>query len=372
MHDGLSRRHVVAGLGALPLLGLGIGEAAAQVPAPTGGPDALAPADGWLPIDPAKPLERIGFGSCLDQKMPQPIWKSVLAQQPDLFLMIGDNVYGDIKSPDLAELIEAYRLQARHPEFAEARAAFPFLATWDDHDYGVNDGGGSFQYRARSADLFRAFWQMDVRQPDGGIYHSRIIGSETRRVQIIMLDTRSFRSDFKRKGPDFPYWGRYMPDPSAGRTILGETQWSWLAGELRRPAEVRLLVSSIQVLAEGHGFERWGNLPRERQRLVDLLNETAANGVVLLSGDRHAGAMYKLEGGTRYPVYELTASSLNRSYGPSKDERVPPLISGIYHPENFGLATIDWEKRLLKLALHGMDGVVVTQQKLPFTALGTA
>lgn len=373
---GLSRRTLLAGLAA----GAAVGRAPARaqtgpavappVAAPDNVPD-IAPAEDWLPIDPAAALSRIGFGSCLDQRHPQPIWKSVLAAKPDLFLMIGDNVYGDSKSPDLAELVEAYRLQAKHPEFAAARTAVPMLAIWDDHDYGLNDGGAAYAGRELSARLFRKFWHYETEQPDDGVYYTRTIGPDGKRVQIIMLDTRSFRSEWKKKTDDFPYWGRYSPDPTPAKTILGERQWRWLFQTLSEPADVRLLVSSIQVLAEGHGHERWGNFPHERQRLIDMLRDTGANGVVILSGDRHAGAMYRLEGALRYPLVELTSSSLNRSYGPSKDERLPPLISGIYHPENFGLVSLDWEKRWLTIELKGMDGVVVTSLSLVLKDLGS-
>ena len=53
---------------------------------------------------------------------------------------------------------------------------------------------------------------------------------------------------------------RYVPDDDPGKTMLGEVQWAWLADRLREPAELRLIVSSIQVVAEAHGWERWGNL----------------------------------------------------------------------------------------------------------------
>ena len=61
--------------------------------------------------------------------------------------------------------------------------------------------------------------------------------------------------------------------------MLGDAQWAWLAERLREPAALRLIVSSIQVLAEGHGWERWSNLPKERQRLFDLIRDTGARSV---------------------------------------------------------------------------------------------
>ena len=81
-----------------------------------------------------------------------------------------------------------------------------------------------------------------------------------------------------------------------------------------QPADLRLIVSSIQFLAEGHGWERWGNLPRERRRLIDLIAATRANGVVFLSGDRHLSALYEETTGVPYRLVEITSSSLNQPY----------------------------------------------------------
>lgn len=334
---------------------------------------AITPSTSWRSLDPATQLTRIAFGSCLDQKKPQPIWKAVLAARPQLVVMMGDNVYGDVTSAEMRELKEAYALQARHPELAEARAAVPFLATWDDHDYGLNDAGGDFRFKEQARALLHQFWQTEGEpRANGGIHYSRMFGPEGRRVQLIMLDTRSFRSPLRPKGPDFPHWGRYEPDNDPEKTILGPAQWAWLEAELRRPAELRLIVSSIQVVAEGHGYERWGNLPRERDRLLRLVRETGANGVVLFSGDRHSGALYKQANEGGYPLVELTTSSLNLPYGPSRDGPSPNRLSNMYHPENFGLLEIDWEKRELQVHLKAIDGARVAGLTVPFRELGMA
>ena len=321
----------------------------------------VAPLTPWLPLDAETLLTRIGVGSCLHQLQPQPIWRGVLGldKRPDLFLMTGDNVYGDVKGADISPLIEAYRAQGTNVEFAEVRAAFPFLATWDDHDFGLNDGGGDFAVRDKAARLFHEFWQMvPQRPPHDGIHHARIVGPPGRRVQLIMLDTRSFRSALTRKGAGstFAHWGKYEPSSAENQQMLGEAQWAWLEAQLRQPAEVRVIVSSVQVLAEGHGFERWGNLPKERERFVSLIEASGAAGVILLSGDRHAGALYSQSTGNGRRLVEMTASSLNRSYGPSKDGDSPGRIGNMIHQENFGLIDIDWEKRAVRLSLRGMDG----------------
>lgn len=349
----------------------------AEPPAATEpGPPAIqtaVPITPWKTLDPSTRLDRIAVGSCLNQAAPQPIWRAVLAKQPQLMLMIGDNVYGDVKSADLAELAEAYRIQARHPDFAKVRASVPVLGIWDDQDYGRNDAGASFEHRAGAARLFREYWGLDSTPGDSdGVYYARILGPEGARVQIIMLDTRSQRSPWRAKGPSFPHWGKYEPDPDPAKTMLGTRQWAWLGVELSKPAEIRILVSSIQVLAEGHGFERWGNLPRERDRLMQLIRATGAKGVILLSGDRHAGALYNRSLAAGQLLPELTASSLNRPYGPSRDAASSELLMQPYHLENFGLIEIDWQARKVRLGLHGMGGESVEALTIRFADLGLA
>jgi alkaline phosphatase D len=226
------------------------------------------------------PLTRIAFGSCADEEKPQPIWKAILAYQPELFLFTGDNVYGDVRDGEnvpeaglIDSLVHAYGQAAKIQDLATLRATVPHLATWDDHDYGKNDAGADFAGKVQAQQLFLQFWDVppgDPRAGREGVYHAETFGPEGQRVQVILLDTRYFRSPLKPTDQrDAPGKERYLPDDNPAKTMLGDTQWAWLAERLREPAELRVIVSSIQVLAEGHGWERWGNLPRERQRLFN-------------------------------------------------------------------------------------------------------
>src|ERR687894_64929 len=97
------------------------------------------------------PLTRIAFGSCADEEKPQPIWDAVLAYRPQLFLFMGDNVYGDDragKELPLAQVLDglrrSYRSVKRVPGFMAVKNGVRHLATWDDHDYGYNDAGVEF------------------------------------------------------------------------------------------------------------------------------------------------------------------------------------------------------------------------------------
>ena len=261
-------------------------------------------------------LTRIAFGSCADQARPQPIWDAVLGYRPACFLFLGDNVYGDVSSGEMRELRQAYATAAAIPGYRRVRAEVPCLATWDDHDFGRNDAGADFPFKVPSKALFLDFWQVaadDPRRAREGVYHARIVGPEGRRVQFLMLDTRWFRSRLKTGDPSAGSGGgRYLPDSAAADTILRRGAVGVAHRRLRKPAELRLVISSIQVLAEGHRFERWGNFPLERQRLFDLVRDTGASGVLFLSGDRHMAAIYETTASAPYRFVELTSSGINQ------------------------------------------------------------
>lgn len=327
----------------------------------------------WQPQPAAdQPITRIGFGACLHQGKPQPIWNAILKARPQTFLMLGDNVYGDIKQADGAELSQAYKTQAKHPGFTKARAALPMLATWDDHDYGRNDAGGDFEHKTLATNLFREFWKgsgtLDGRRGPG-ISYAHTFGPAGRRLQLIVLDTRSFRSPLTRKRPGTPGKGKYAADGSKTKTILGKEQWQWLAARLKEPADIRLIASSIQVLAEGHRWERWGNISEERKRLFRLLDKTKARGVIFLSGDRHRAAFYRMERKGKPPLVEATSSALNYSF-PDRTEKGPHQLMPMFGKNNFGMIEIDWDAHLVTLSLRGVDGVAAGVLAIPFGVLG--
>lgn len=320
------------------------------------------------------PLTRIAFGSCADQEDPQPIWEAVRAWQPQLFLFLGDNVYGDVRGGAMLELRAAYARAAAIPGMAQLRRETPHLAVWDDHDYGRNDAGAEFPWKQQSKDLFCEFWRVardDPRRRREGLHHAAVFGPPGQRTQIVLLDTRWFRSKLRRTDRfGAPGRERYVPDDDAAKTMLGDAQWTWLEEQLRRPAELRLIVSSIQVLAEGHGWERWGNLPRERARLLDLIAATRASGVVFLSGDRHLGAFYRQADDVPYPLHEMTSSGLTKSYRSA--EPGPNRLGETLGEINFGTVGVDWSAGQIELALRDRRGEAQRLLALDLAALRAA
>ncbi len=323
-------------------------------------------------VSDAGALQRITVLSCINQKLPMTLLDTVTADAPGLVLFAGDNVYASQTPFALANLDEAYRALGTNPSFQRLRAAAPSMAVWDDHDYGQNDAGVEFAAKQDSKNYFLNFWGAaadDPRRSRDGVYSAQTFGPVGQRVQVIMLDVRWNRSSWQRTDQrDAPGKERYVSEINPNKTILGAAQWQWFENQLRQPAEVRLVVSGIQMLADGHGWERWGLMPLERQRLFDTIARTNAQGVVLLSGDRHIGAIYRHGQGTSYPLTEMTSSGVTHAWE-TASEAGPNRLGDLVRSLHFGTVEIDWATRAISLQLKDIQNRVVRQQVLAFASL---
>jgi len=324
-----------------------------------------------------EPISRIGFGSCVHQDKRQNIWDRVIDAKPQIFLMLGDNMYADY--PKSTPIDEAYKKMNAVPGFKKLRESCPFLGTWDDHDYGLNDAGVEFPDKKRSLQLFLDFFNVPADSPRRtreGVYHAEIHGPPGKRIQFILLDGRYHRSPLK-KGPrgsvtGFPRIVPYIANNDPAATFLGAEQWRWLEEQLKQPAEIRLIGSGIQVVSEDHPFEKWMNIPHERDKLYSLLRSTKAEGVVILSGDRHMADLSVMDAGIGYPLYDLTASGFNQASDTYRDpEKNRHRVATLSWGQHFGFIEVDWTAKdpLIRLQIREEDGQIAFQHKVPLSAL---
>ena len=339
----------------------------------------LASAASAQPKD--RPLTKIAFGSCADQNKPCPIWKTIADAKPELLLLLGDTMYADIEDGKLKaaspeKIVRSYAELAKLEDWKALRAQTPMLGTWDDHDYGHNDAGGEWEHKVAAQKAFHDFFETPADSPrrtQKGVYHADIFGPEGKRVQVILLDGRYFRSLLKRA--DKPLPGTrivpYIPITDDGATMLGDEQWKWLEAELKKPAEVRLICSGIQVVNDDHPFEKWGNLPKERRKLLDLIKSTGANGVVLLTGDRHLGEISLDSKSVGYPLFDITASGFNQASANYRDPEANKYrVSSLPYGNHFGMVTIDWAADpVVSLQLRHENGEIAVQSKVKLSQL---
>ncbi len=371
----------------LPLAALLLASCATTQPTsvatPQSAQEALRPyyatLDAKLPKAPANPalaadtvITRFAFGSCVNENRDMKFWDVIAAQKPQAFLLIGDNVYGDTRATsgaDIPTLAASYKKLNTRVEFDRFRRSVPMMTTWDDHDFGANDAGGTFAFKEYAEKVYENYWGSSAEvKSRAGVHESRIVGPEGKRVQFIILDARFFRSDlvsmtYRDPGPPL---GWYIPNTDPNATILGGAQWEWLAAELAKPAELRFIISSTQVVTDAHNFEGWTNFPKERDRLYALLAQTGVNNAIFLTGDRHSGGFYKTSTpGVSKPIWDFTSSSLNFAFGKGDGgdrEPDPKRTGGFWGIPNFGQVDIDWATKTVTMSLRKDDGSVIETQ----------
>lgn len=290
-------------------------------------------------------LTTIAIGSCNRQDLPQTIWTSINQHNPDLWIWLGDNIYGD--TDDMEVMKAKYDQQKSGEGYTQLRQNTQVIGIWDDHDFGINDGGSEYQNRMPSRDLMFDFLDVPKQSPaykrEGG-YQSYTFGENGKKVKVILLDARYFRDPLVKNG-------RRNAKNWDGK-ILGEDQWVWLEKELTSSdADLHILAGGIQFIATEHRFEKWDNFPKERQRLLDLLVNTQPKNAFILSGDRHISEIASMYVPGYGMLYDFTSSGMTHSYEASTEYnsyRMGELVT----EKSFGLIKIDWSGDKPKMAFE--------------------
>jgi alkaline phosphatase D len=313
--------------------------------------------------DSNKVIENIVFGSCSNQAMDQTYWNIIASKNPDLFIWMGDVIYSDTE--DMDEHKKQYDILKSKADYSSFIQKISVIGIWDDHDYGVNDGGANYPKKNDSKKLFLDF--LDIPSKDKvnkhqGLYTSYTFGQDMRTVKIYLLDARYFRSELK---PSSIEGRRY--DPQSNGTILGDEQWKWLENEVKNSkATYNIFVSGIQVIPDDHGYEKWGNLPHERKRFLDLIEKSKVKNPIIISGDRHIAELseYTFQDFSGV-ITELTSSGLTHSFVGAKEYNAYRL-GELFDGKNFGQIKLIYggSKAMCKLYIYDIQGNVVFEHGL--------
>ncbi len=312
----------------------------------------------------------IAFGSCAHQTHSLPIFNTIVDHKPDLFVFLGDNIYGDTK--DMAVLKSKYEQLRSKPSFQRLKDNVDIVATWDDHDYGWNDAGEEYPQKEASKKLFLDFFDEPVsseRREHSGIYTSYIYEVNAKRIQLILLDNRTFRDKVKPYSGEVNGDARYFyqldygihesPEP----TFLGEEQWQWLEKQFDVPADIRIIGSGSQFGIEFNGYESWANFPHEQLRLLNLIHSTKTNGVLFITGDVHYGEISVLRTNKIYPIYDITSSGLSSTWHFATPNR--NRIEGPIMENHFGLLTINCNEEDPSICMEIWD--VTNNRRVEYT-----
>jgi len=279
------------------------------------------------------------------------VWESIAKERPDFFIALGDTPYADgmlwfesqewedARARDEREhsavsrekrkaaagaflekareaIPMAYEYFREAPEFSRLFSSSFWIATWDDHDTGLNDGDREDPVLRLALETFKAFTpNPSFGLPEApGSYWILHWGD----VDFFLLDDQSFRTP----------GGEKSGDPK-GATILGSAQMAWLVKNLRQStATFKILVSGSPFNDSSRKSDAWGTYPGDRKKLIDTIVSSKIEGVILLSGDIHRSEVYSLpwlDASGGYPLVEVVSSPLYqraRACGPSVDGRV--------------------------------------------------
>jgi len=267
---------------------------------------------------------KIAFGSCNDQKDPQPLWMPILKENPNLFIWGGDNIYADSNDPE--KIKEAYDIQNENLEYKRFKEKIPMIGIWDDHDFSVDNSRGNYSFKYESQQLFLNFFDESLnslRRDQEGIYTSYEVGHPDQLVKIILLDNR------------------YFKDLDAEFPLLGKKQWQWLENELRHSkAKLHLIVSGISILAPKIPItEEWADYPSELSKIKKLLRAHQVKAPIFITGDKHFGSIFKNE-----EFIEIMSSGMTHTV----PKMLRPILKRVYSRSffglNFGIIEIDWQK----------------------------
>lgn len=321
------------------------------------------PTQSVLPL--AKNVFRLSFGSCNNHLEPNALWDDIYNAKPQVFVWGGDIIYADTDQVDKIESF--YSELAQLPTYAKLASEVPISGTWDDHDYGLNDGGATFEIKDESKEALLRFLKIPEDHPvrsHPGVYHKQRISFGLHSLAILNLDTRYFRSALTEGEGDM----RYQPSIYGEGTMLGEAQWIWLSNEIQNSEDDFIVInSSIQVLSAEHGFEKWNNLPHERDRLLEII-ESSPVPIVILSGDRHISEFSLLNPDAKrsFPLLDFTSSGLTHSYNGFSGEPNTYRVKEVVSTTSFGVLDFDFDSKELQAYIVGDQGEVFESLRVEF------
>ncbi len=304
------------------------------------------------------------FTSCMDaQSDPvQTVWDRIRTDAPDVLLLLGDQIYmdlGDLGTPNAKPAVqtnaglEAYATDM-HARYAEqwgvpafqcciqsirSRGASVHL-TWDDHDYGWNNGhrqGAKDEKHAVpkrvydvSRQLFEQFRQHLLRDfaqssypafpphcltplpPDAlGVESAHTLTVDGQPIALCVLDTRWYRSSKKAAAP----------------TLLGAQQAAALAQRISQPKGLLIMAGGTPIVHnflfsnDGWASKRLGAPDYEPHfpEYAALVNG-AQRPVLYLSGDVHrnifGGTLAQAGSAQRSRVVQILASGAGKGLAP--------------------------------------------------------
>ena len=303
----------------------------------------------------------LGMGSCAPSD-PNRIWTQVIKEGCDGFIFLGDTPYVDTSNLGVARA--KHREFLAQPEIHEMIKRVPCWGTWDDHDFGRNDGHGDFmgkhtcrttftEYRANATFGHDANGNMQTdRFGNGqGIYTSFRYGP----IEFFLLDPRWFSRTEKS-------WA-----DASQTTCLGKQQWQWFKKALLASKATFKCVTTGMIWDDKKNSEKddWGTYHYERDAIFDFIKQENIPGCLLLGGDIHVSRALNYGPRVGYELWQFIISPMHHRVIPSLNVPHPNLVHAAAEPNVFLKMQIDTTitPATLKATWVNLDGKRIFEVK---------
>ncbi|MSU49787.1 MAG: hypothetical protein EXS37_11995 [Opitutus sp.] len=250
---------------------------------------------------------RLAFASCGDiSDSDQRAYTAIAAEQPLLFMHMGDFTYNDTTSNVTDDYRRNYDNVLNHPVQGALYRSVPVAYMWDDHDFGGNDSNGTAPGVAAVRTVYREYVpHYPIAVTGGTVGQSFTIG----RVRMIVTDLRSAATPATIA-------------ETANKTRMGAAQKAWFKQELisARDAGFPLIIwvsTSPWIGPPLLGNDTWAGYTTERTEIANFIKDNRLHNIVVFSGDMHALAYddgshsdYAVGGGA--PLVIMQAAPLTR------------------------------------------------------------
>ncbi|MBK6347331.1 MAG: alkaline phosphatase family protein [Bacteroidales bacterium] len=273
------------------------------------------------------------------------IFTHMAAQNADLMLWLGDNVY--LREPDWNTRTGFYKRYTHTrslPELQAFLASTHHYAIWDDHDYGPDNCNKSFFNKNTALETFRLFWA----NPTFGTCSTDGITTSFQwgDVDFFLLDNRWFRD----------------PDElnEEGKSIIGDDQMEWLTDNLvSSRATFKFVAIGGQFLSDAATAEMHSanGFDAEREKLISFIQNHQIKNVVFLTGDVHFSEISVLKAESKPAIYDFTFSTL--SAGPNSSgeswKNTLRMPGTVVMDRNYGMISISGPAKARKLTVSCYD-----------------
>jgi alkaline phosphatase D len=272
---------------------------------------------------------RIVLGADIGTQPKQPIFDQIRETDPDLLLLLGDNVYADRIGVDFPSYAQAYVEGWQIRNLAALLSNVPSLMIWDDHEIVDNFAPGLSDRYAPARRAYELF--VNSRNPAparaGALYYT----FDAADVSFFVLDERSHRSpEDQPDGPD-----KSMLGAEQKRALL-----AWLACS---PARLKVIVSSVTFSDwSTSGNDSWAGYTSEREEIFSYIAAQAIDDVLLVSGDQHWSALFRYAR-LHYRFYEFMPTPLSKATRYARAEATPEILARDEDHFVFGVLDIDTE-----------------------------